>query len=300
MSKLNRLTKYLKLADAADYLAEKIDEPVTEANLIEMALKGNVKVSVYIKDYCYAVIGTANVVPPKYKILGGNVDFDENSTLVSREFWDLAMIGQEIEFLEYKYELACEKPYENERVRDCEQFFLLTNGKWFICLLQEYDKNPLIPGSKVNALDRINSISAGKKDVADIDREQLAAKHEADRQEFLDTVFHIEEKGKILVMQEWLPDSTSLQIKISRLDKLADVLNQVEETPPTTPLGSKERNTLLVLLAILCKEAKFDYEARGISKAIEAATEEMGVRISDDTIRKVLKQIPEALESRKK
>ena len=50
----------------------------------------------------------------------------------------------------------------------------------------------------------------------------------------------------------------------------------------------------------MCQQASFDYTQRGISKAIEAATEEMGVRVSDDTIRKVLAQIPDALESRKK
>jgi hypothetical protein len=104
----------------------------------------------------------------------------------------------------------------------------------------------------------------------------------------------------VFVVEKTLPDAASLQVKVSRLDKLAYFLNKTEPATSSGDLGSKERNTLLVLLATMCKQADFDYTARGISKAIEAATEEMGVRVSDDTIRNIIKQIPAALESRKK
>ena len=97
-----------------------------------------------------------------------------------------------------------------------------------------------------------------------------------------------------------MPDGASLQVSIQRLDALARVLNEEHAVHPVSDLNARERNTILVLLAAMCKQANFDYSQRGISKAIEAATEEMGARVSDDTIRKVLSQIPEALESRRK
>lgn len=65
-------------------------------------------------------------------------------------------------------------------------------------------------------------------------------------------------------------------------------------------LGSKERNTLLILIAALCREAKVDYKQRGISTAIQKMTEEIGAPVTDDTINRVLKQIESALDSRSK
>lgn len=61
-------------------------------------------------------------------------------------------------------------------------------------------------------------------------------------------------------------------------------------------MSTKERNTLLVLIAALCKEAKVDYKQRGISIAIKAMTEQIGAPISDDTIRRVFGQIDDALD----
>jgi hypothetical protein len=90
------------------------------------------------------------------------------------------------------------------------------------------------------------------------------------------------------------------------LDSLIQSESQAKEniqknrlkTDRKTSLGSKERNTLLILIAALCSEAKINYKQRGISSAIQKMTEELGSPVSDDTINRVLKQIDSALESR--
>lgn len=64
------------------------------------------------------------------------------------------------------------------------------------------------------------------------------------------------------------------------------------------PLATTERQTLLVLIAAMCRQAKLDWNAKGVSVAIESATEEIGAPVTDDTIRKILKQIDEAVTSR--
>lgn len=68
--------------------------------------------------------------------------------------------------------------------------------------------------------------------------------------------------------------------------------------PIEKPLGSTERNTLLVLIAAFCKEHNYDYKARGIASSLEEMTQKLGAPLSDDTIRKILKQIPDAIEAR--
>jgi hypothetical protein len=96
-----------------------------------------------------------------------------------------------------------------------------------------------------------------------------------------------------------------LRFKREHLDSLiqAEKKNSSDQNSRSQPggkanLGSKERNTLLILIAALCREAKVDYKQRGISAAIQKMTEEIGAPVSDDTINRVLKQIDSALESR--
>ena len=66
------------------------------------------------------------------------------------------------------------------------------------------------------------------------------------------------------------------------------------------PLNTTERNTLLTLIAALCKFDGVDPNARDATSQIVQMTEDLGAPISDDTIRKVLHQIPNALEARRK
>ena len=73
------------------------------------------------------------------------------------------------------------------------------------------------------------------------------------------------------------------------------------EAPPIAekPLSRKERNTLLTIIAVLCKEAKLDYTtASKTADLIESTADSMGVSISKTAIRDHLKKIPDALGTR--
>lgn len=75
--------------------------------------------------------------------------------------------------------------------------------------------------------------------------------------------------------------------------------NPVQKVPDEKPVSTKERNTLLTIIAALCKEAKIDYSKH--SKAaglIQSAAASMGVSIGETTIEGHLKKIPDALGAR--
>ncbi len=66
-------------------------------------------------------------------------------------------------------------------------------------------------------------------------------------------------------------------------------------------LGTRERNTLLTIIAALCKEAKIDYlKPAKAAHLIEGQAARMGLRIGETTIEMHLKKIPDTLESRGK
>ncbi len=63
-------------------------------------------------------------------------------------------------------------------------------------------------------------------------------------------------------------------------------------------LATRQRRTLLTVIAALCRKARIDPMGRGAAVTIAAATAELGVPVSDDSIRAILQDIPDAIESR--
>jgi len=60
------------------------------------------------------------------------------------------------------------------------------------------------------------------------------------------------------------------------------------------------KRTYLLILAVLFKEAKIDFDSRGTAALIAHATEALGSPVSEETVRNILKDIPEAIEYRRK
>ena len=65
-------------------------------------------------------------------------------------------------------------------------------------------------------------------------------------------------------------------------------------------LSTRERNTLLVVIAALCQECGIDPKQRAITKKVVGLTEKIGAPVSDDTIRKILKSLVSVVESHAK
>ncbi len=65
-------------------------------------------------------------------------------------------------------------------------------------------------------------------------------------------------------------------------------------------MTTTERNTLLAIIAALCGHAKINHQERGAAVQIAKMTDAVGAVVTDDTIRKVLEKIPDAIESRMK
>ena len=66
------------------------------------------------------------------------------------------------------------------------------------------------------------------------------------------------------------------------------------------PLSATERNTLLVMIAALCKKSGIAPQDRTSASQLARLIDDIGGSVSDETIRKVLKQIPDAVARRGK
>ena len=107
-------------------------------------------------------------------------------------------------------------------------------------------------------------------------------------------------------INEWLQ---SLNLKSvysfkdgNRLIEKPDVNSKMDEsTLRDQPLATKERNTLLTIIAALCKDAGHDYKKPAKTAGlIQSTAAMMGISVGETTIEGHLKKIPDALAARMK
>lgn len=66
------------------------------------------------------------------------------------------------------------------------------------------------------------------------------------------------------------------------------------------PLSTRQRRTLLTIIAALCEHSSIDTTGRGAAGQIAKMTEAIDANVTDETIAKTLAEIPDALETRMK
>jgi len=103
-------------------------------------------------------------------------------------------------------------------------------------------------------------------------------------------------KARIDKAEEWAKGAIATRKNLE--EQIAELTRQAKDAEP---LSTKERNTLLTSIALLCNEAKIDYskpaKAAGMLQSTAAI---MGVSIGETTIEGHLKKITDALATRTK
>lgn len=96
-----------------------------------------------------------------------------------------------------------------------------------------------------------------------------------------------------------LPESSILVFRPEELNRFIAEIDGPQKSEK--PLETKERNTLLTIIAALCRDAGHDYtRSSKAALAIQSTLAGMSISIGESTIRGHLKDIPNALESRMK
>jgi hypothetical protein len=72
------------------------------------------------------------------------------------------------------------------------------------------------------------------------------------------------------------------------------------DVPLEKPLDPRSQNTLLIIIEALCEHSDVKTNEHGAATKIAKLTQKIGAPVDADTVRKWLKQIPKAMESRGK
>jgi hypothetical protein len=101
-------------------------------------------------------------------------------------------------------------------------------------------------------------------------------------------------------VKELTNDKIELFAKKKQLEEMLRETRENHSKKTERPLSTRSRRTLLTIIAAFCNEAKIDYQDRGAAKRISEITEKLGATVTDDTIRKIISEIDDAVETRTK
>ena len=312
-SKLTELKKAFSPEEAADYVSKKLHESVSVAEILSATLDGHVSVSLLLKANTACLSGqiqAASELENSFSLdfKDKQICFDRVPTL-KRGSFSLRLEGSEIKDLARLYESYAGKSYSGDLPKQEFQAVVLWEGDHIYLPLDEFYPLAEIDNLsepfeiRVEARRFIQESLRGSlvvplKDPAVLERDFERKVSETD--------YFLLDRMSYCLNDQWPKESEFIYTK-QNLDDFISVVYGDEGSRDAQvsdvvqkEINPKEKNTLLVLLAAMAKEANFDLDERGIAGAIQRLTEEFGTPITDDTIRKIIKEIPEAVEMRKK
>lgn len=239
------------------------------------------------REKFYPLMRSLNIDGERFLTLSENV-----TTL--QGVWDLPMIGGERLDVEHEFHNLTDGPAVT--LTNLDGAFV-EGLEGTICQLQEdFDNNEYEPGS-LAALEKLKGRIA-MEGIKPKDAEALLARHGEQRKAFL-------EKRKNRVAKDNYYPAGGLpgdSVLVVRTEVLRAFEQHINGTPARAdkPMTTNERNSLLAIIAALCEHSAIKPQERGAANLIAELTEEIGASVSDDTVRRVLAKIPDALESRMK
>ena len=268
MSKLFSLKEWLTLEDSAIYLTKILSEPVTQADILSLAIAGKLIISVYIVNPVSVITGK---VVPKSKFIGSSTDVLKNG--------DVLVFGEEITRISGIFDL----PMIGGEVRDCEQ------------KLQELIGGPIVMaghprGAYMRDFQSENyyqmlSYFSEKGEILPSwpgldDSGKWHLRSRLFQKSFI--AKHIEQGGDL---KELKTQPTNDDLFVVRTSALRDFVDSIALQIANKPLITTERNTLLTIISVLMKKAGLDKLTCGkASGFIEGESDTFGTPVAKRTI----------------
>lgn len=324
MGKLLNLKEWLTIADAARHLSIVFGEEVTEADVLRLGLDGHLRLSVNFVNHaiarCGVVVGyedaewgeipadltailpnipdeaKGNLLPYMKSLDIGDERFlnlsDEVTTL--RGLWDLPMIGGERLDIENKYQILTGGTSVTLKSLD-GAFVEGRDGS--VCQLHVgFEDNEYQSGSRVQLKELRQHIFSNDIDGAEAD--SLLKRNKEKRKGFAK-----ERKNRFPKENYYpaggLPKDVVLVVRTEALREFEQSVNGVPKESEK-PISTTERRTLLTIIAALCDYSAINPGARGAASQIAMLTEDIGAPVSNDTVMRWIKEIPDAVRARMK
>lgn len=284
MSKLLKLKEWVTVPEAARHLSQIMEESVSETDVLQLGLDGHIKLSVYFPNRAKARLG--RVIPYEDVPTCEFPSMDGKNTVIYTN-------GYPLKDLEEGEQIQNDTPFLH-----FDKEVVSIDGLWDLAMMGneridiEFELQQLIHGPEVTMVN-------------------------------IEGTFLNRSDGTWASLQEQLPDRSKGEIspdatkhkavfypagglgadctRVVRTSEILALQSKLNGPALERPLANRERETLLTIIAILCKEAKLDYTKWAkTAGAIQRTSVDMDISIGETTIEGHLKKIPDALRTRTK
>lgn len=277
MKKLLKFKEWVSLQDAIRFIREQTGEAISLADIYELAINRHLSLSVYFYDYAFAYRGY--LLDASLNLKSDETRCPDGLEATCDDCYDGDYsLNEMLELSECERVAWSYKVYRISGIWD-----ILTRGAFKPSFKTRYN-NYLNP-DRDNELIFFDSISLARNG------------HYAQPVMRIDPSEGYYRSNCIACCDIW--DDATLGIRPEELERFVASYNGDDSGDKvgsqSKPLHPKTRNTYLKLIATLAKDANYDLKLDGIAVSIEAATERMGHKVTDDTIRKVIKEVEDLI-----
>jgi len=273
MSKLIQLKRWLTVSEAAKHLSTIFGEDVTDADVLRLALDHRLTLSVVFIDGV-----RASVCKP---IADGDIKYEEVMNLSQTGTIKLPIGGQ----IRYGP--------DGGALQVQSDIFWLEND-------EPYELT-MMGGERGDVERKYWQLAGGtREETTSLDGVFLSQKTFGPAKTYfqLKAELPYETGGRRYYPIGCLPEDAFFVVAVASLLALESQVLAKNSTEGKE-ISSKERNTLLTIIAVLCNEYKLDYtKPSKTAGLIQGMADFMNVSIGETTIENHLKKIPQALESR--
>lgn len=302
MSKLLKMKDWLTVDDAAKHLSLMFGETVSKADVLRLALDGQLTLSVNFingaEARCGPMIGSDEVqweempglkggtvrVPNGIMLNDGSAITLEDEVVSLRGIYDLPMLGNERLDVEHLYQQLTDGP--EVTLHGLDGAFVVAGDLY--CQIQEsMDDNEFQKGSTAHG--RKLEVFIEREGLDDEEAEVLRKEHKANREQFK------KRRAERPASEGYYPAGRLPHdaVYVVRTDALADLLAAASEPErPKEDLGTRERETLLkLLIGMAIKGYKYapDDNRSHVPAEVASDVQALGISMTDDTVRKWLK-----------
>ncbi len=278
MSKLFKLKKWLSVADAADQLALVFGEKVTESDVLRFALDGALDLSIHLVNGAFG--------SPCVQVNIEAIEWDELPSLDGKRTIRIPKGGRVWQ--------------DDKGIFQVQEIVLELDD-------DVYDL-PMTGGEKVD-VEYLYQLLVGGPERTAVSLDGVLVSSSDGR------LFEIQERYEGLKPDSWttpflhpekfhpagaLPEDSVFVVRTVALTKFIQSLN-VDGNADEKPLLTRERNTLLVMIGLLCELADLNLtKPAKTAGSIHNAAALKGIDIGETTIEEHLKKVNKALEGKTK
>lgn len=272
MSRLFKIKQWVSIQQALDFLSLQLEEDVTLLDVLQLVIGRGLKISVKL-DYRV----------PAY--LGKAVPMED---VPVRELPSMWTGGEKVTYLD-GYRLVPEDGGKEDVAFACfDSEINFIDGVWDLAMMGN---------EAIQVADMLQG-QLGAADLELINIEGTFLCKPDGSYANLQERFDPRDDAQGFYAASGLPENSMLVFRTAELTRFITGLDTAQADEK--PLETRERNTLLLIIAALCRDAGHDYvKSSKTALAIQSTLDSMEVKVGESTIRGHLKEIPNALESRK-